>query len=256
MDIKDKYLLEVQNLKEVFYTEKDEVEALKNITFNVKKGEIVSLLGPSGCGKTTILSILSGLLKETDGYFKINDVNKDIGYMFQNDTLFEWRTIEENCFLPLEIKGLENEIYINYVRKLLKDFGLWDFKDKYPKSLSGGMRQRVALIRSLATKPDILLLDEPFSALDYQTKIKLSQDIFNSIKQLNKTAIFVTHNIQEAISLSDKIVMLSKRPTVVKKEIFINFENNKKRNIALITKEEKYNEYFEEVWNEVMSYGN
>ncbi len=218
----NKPLLEITNLKKVFYTEKDEVEALKDISFSVEKGEIVSLLGPSGCGKTTVLSILSGLLNESSGLVKINDANKDIGYMFQKDTLFEWRTIEENCFLPLEIRKSKNSNDFEYVRKLLKDFGLWDFKDKYPSSLSGGMRQRVALIRSLATKPDILLLDEPFSALDYQTKIRLSQDILDSLKKLNKTAIFVTHNISEAVFLSNRVIFMASNPGRILGEIKID----------------------------------
>ncbi len=136
---------------------------------------------------------------------------------------------------------------------MLKDFGLWDFREMYPKELSGGMRQRVALIRSLSTNPDLLLLDEPFSALDYQTKLILYQEVLDGVKSLDKTVVLVTHNIQEAISLSDKIIILSKRPSVVRKEINIDF--GKERNVALITKESKYNQYFEEVWNEVMNNG-
>ncbi len=245
-------LLQVKNIEKKFFTETEEVLAIKKVNFSVDKGSFVSILGPSGCGKTTLLSILSGLSKQTSGEVILSD-NNNIGYMFQKDTLFEWLNILENCYLPLKIKKLLCEENKENVNKLLKDFGLWDFKDMYPKELSGGMRQRVALIRSLATNPDLLLLDEPFSALDYQTKLVLYQEVLDGVKGLDKTVVLVTHNIQEAISLSDKIIILSKRPSIVKKEIKIDF--GKERNVAMITKESKYNTYFEEVWNEVMNNG-
>ncbi len=245
-------LVEVSNLRKSFFTVTDETLVLEDISFNVNKGEFVSILGPSGCGKTTLLSILSGLTKASKGSINIIGENQSVGFMFQQDTLFEWSTILENCYLPIELKKLDDS-YKEDVNKLLKDFGLWEFRNKHPKELSGGMRQRVALIRSLATKPDLLLLDEPFSAVDYQTKMTLSQEVLDSIKKLGKTAILVTHNIQEAVVMSDKVVVLSKRPTVVKKEILIDY--GKERNLPLIPKEEKYSEYFEEVWNEVMGSG-
>ncbi len=247
-----KPLLQVKNIEKKFFTESEEVVAIKKINFNVEKGSFVRILGPSGCGKTTLLSILSGLTKQTSGEVVLND-NNNIGYMFQNDTLFEWLNLMENCYLPLKIKKILNDENKEYVNKLLKDFGLWDFRNMYPKELSGGMRQRVALIRSLGTNPDLLLLDEPFSALDYQTKLVLYQEVLDGVKSLNKTVVLVTHNIQEAISLSDNIVILSKRPSEVRKIINIDF--GKERNVALITKENKYNHYFEEVWKEVMNNG-
>ncbi len=247
-----KILLQVKNLEKKFFTETEEVLAIRNVNFYVDKGSFVSILGPSGCGKTTLLSILSGLSKQTSGDVVLSD-NNNIGYMFQKDTLFEWLTVLDNCYLPLKIKKILFDDNKDYVNKLLRDFGLWDFKDMYPKELSGGMRQRVALIRSLATNPDLLLLDEPFSALDYQTKLVLYQEVLDGVKGLDKTVVLVTHNIQEAISLSDKIIILSKRPSEVKKEINIDF--GKERNVAMITKESKYNIYFEEVWNEVMNNG-
>ncbi len=245
-------LLEVKNIEKKYFTKKCETVSIKDVTFNVNKGEFVSILGPSGCGKTTLLSIISGLLPQTSGEIIINSRNESIGYMFQKDTLLPWRTILENCYLPLEIKKIDDKIYKDNIDNLLLDFGLWDFRNSYPKELSGGMRQRVALIRSLAINPNLIFLDEPFSALDYQTKLKLTQDVRDNIKKLNKTVILVTHDIQEAISLSDKIIILSERPSVVKKELLIDL--GEKRNIALITKEEKYNKYFEEVWKEVMTY--
>ncbi len=249
----NKPFLQVKNLNKKFFSETDETVAIEDVSFCINKGDFVSILGPSGCGKTTLLSILSELLPASSGEIIINGDNQSIGYMFQKDTLFSWRTILENCVLPLEIAKLNTPEYRSNVDKLLQDFGLWEFKDRYPKELSGGMRQRVALIRSLAIKPDLLLLDEPFSALDYQTKLKLSQEIWDSIKRLHKTIILVTHNIQEAISLSDKVIILGNRPSVITKEIIIKFPE--KRNIALITKEENYNSYFEEVWSEVMKSG-
>ncbi len=239
----------VDGVRKSFYTSTDETLVLDNVSFTVNKGEFVSILGPSGCGKTTLLSILSGLTKASSGTVSIVGENQSVGFMFQQDTLFEWRTILENCYLPIELKKLDVS-YKEDVNKLLQDFGLWEFRNKYPKELSGGMRQRVALIRSLATKPDLLLLDEPFSAVDYQTKMTLSQEVLDSLKRLGKTAILVTHNIQEAVTMSDKVIILSKRPTVVKKEVEIDY--GKERVLPLIPKEEKYSAYFEEVWNEVM----
>lgn len=247
-------LVELKNIQKKFFTEQSEILAIDNIDFTVEKGSFVSILGPSGCGKTTLLSILSGLIKQTSGEVVIKDDNKTVGYMFQKDILFEWLTIEENCQLALKIKKILTPENKEYIENLLIGFDLWEFRKMYPKELSGGMRQRAALIRSLATNPDLLLLDEPFSALDYQTKLRLSQEVFDSTKKLKKTVILVTHNIQEAISLSDKIIILSNRPAVVKKEIYIKFENP--RNVALITKEKEYNGYFEEVWNEVMQNAN
>lgn len=252
MEHEDTAILEVKNLQKKFFSEIDETIAIQDVTFTVERGKFVSILGPSGCGKTTLLSIMSGLTKATSGSVTVNGKNKSVGYMFQKDTLFEWRTILENCYLPLEIKDELTSENKDYVERLLKDFGLWEFKNMYPRELSGGMRQRVALIRSLANNPDLLLLDEPFSALDYQTKLTLSQEVLDGVKQLGKTVVLVTHNIQEAISLSDKIIILSKRPSVIKKEIMIEFE--KERNVAMITKEKKYNQYFEEVWSEVMNF--
>lgn len=253
-------ILKVENLQKKFYSEYDEIEAIKNVSFEVYKGDFISILGPSGCGKTTILSILSGVLEKTAGTIEKNSINKNLGYMFQNDTLFEWRTILENCCLPIEIKEKksyhlkEKNQYIENIYELLKHFELWDFKDKYPKDLSGGMRQRVALIRSLAIKPDLLLLDEPFSALDYDIKLKLSKEIFENLKKFEKSAILVTHNIQEAISLSDKIIILSNRPSVVKKIINIDFGDD--RDVSKVSNEPKFKDYYEEVWYEVMNNGN
>ena len=240
-------LLEVKNLKKIFHTEKDDVLALENVSFDVYENEFISLVGPSGCGKSTILSILSGLNKPTDGNIKFSrDIT--VGYMLQSDCLFEWRTILENCLLGLEITGKLTNENKDYVIELLKTYGLYDFKDKYPSSLSGGMRQRVSLIRTLALKPDILLLDEPMSALDSQTRMAIGEDIFNIIKHEGKSVIMVTHDINEAISMSDRILVLSNRPGVVKSIYNINISGNtllKRRSHRL------FSSYYEQIWRDL-----
>lgn len=192
-------ILSVKNLEKSFHDKKTEIKALENICFDVCDKEFISIVGPSGCGKSTILSILSGLEENSGGEFKFNkDVT--IGYMLQDDSLFFWRTILDNCLIGLEVTGKLNKESKDYVIHLLKTYGLGDFMDKYPSSLSGGMRQRVALIRTLAIKPDILLLDEAMSALDYQSRLAISDDIYRIIKSEGKTAIMVTHDIAEAIT--------------------------------------------------------
>ena len=191
-------LLSIKNLSKNYHDKNGEIEALKDITFDVYEEEFISIIGPSGCGKSTILSILSNLEEKSTGDIYKKE-NLTIGYMLQDDCLFFWRTILENCLIGLEITGKLTDENKNYVLNLLKTYGLYEFKDKYPSSLSGGMRQRVALIRTLATKPDILLLDEPMSALDYQSRLSISDDIYNIIKKEKKTAIMVTHDIAEVI---------------------------------------------------------
>lgn len=191
-------LLSINNLKKVYHDNSSEISAIENVSFDVYEKEFVAIVGPSGCGKSTILSILSQLENKSGGEVTFHkDVT--IGYMLQDDCLFFWRTILDNCLVGLEIRGQLNDENKNYVISLLKTYGLYEFKDKYPSSLSGGMRQRVALIRTLALKPDVLLLDEAMSALDYQSRLSISDDIFNIIKKEGKTAIMVTHDIAESI---------------------------------------------------------
>ncbi|MEL0696054.1 ATP-binding cassette domain-containing protein [Clostridioides difficile] len=188
-------IVEVKNINMNFYTKKGELEVLKDVNFNLKEGEILTLLGPSGSGKSTILNILTNLLKPTSGDIKITG---NIGYMFQKDNLLEWRNIMDNITIGLEIQGKKDKKSLDRVESLLKTYGLWDFRSMYPKELSGGMRQRVALIRTLSVNPDILLLDEPFSALDYQTRLLVCDDVYSIIKNENKSTILVTHDIGEA----------------------------------------------------------
>lgn len=191
-------IVDVKNLTKNFYNKDGEIQVLNDINFSLNEGEILTLLGPSGSGKSTILNILTELLKPTSG--KVN-ITGNIGYMFQKDHLLEWRTIMDNILIGLEIQKKKTPEAISRIERLLKTYGLWDFRNMYPKELSGGMRQRVALIRTLAVNPDILLLDEPFSALDYQTRILVSDDVYKIIRNEGKSAILVTHDISEDICI-------------------------------------------------------
>ena len=224
-------VIEVQNLSLTYHSKAGETLALDNISFDIKSGEFVSIVGPSGCGKTTILSILAGLLKPSSGSVLVNGEipktkNSQCGYMFQRDNLLPWRTIEKNVLLGLEIQHKLNIENKSRALALLDKYGLGEFKRKRPDELSGGMRQRVALIRTLALNPSILLLDEPFSALDYQTRLNVCDDVANIIKLEKKTAILVTHDLQEAISMSDRIFVLTKRPATIKAIHKVNFDKN------------------------------
>lgn len=216
-----KTIVEVKNIGMTYHTFNGETEALRNIDFSVYEGEIVSIVGPSGCGKSTLLSIIAGLIKPSAGEVLVNEnkvtgPTKDIGYMFQRDHLLEWRTILQNVLLGLEIRGKVEEQSVKTAEKLLEIYGLRDFKNNYPRQLSGGMRQRAALIRTLIVEPNLLLLDEPFSALDYQTRLAISDEVGIILKKEKKTALLVTHDIAEAISLSDRIIVLTNRPANIK----------------------------------------
>ena len=200
-------ILKVKGLRKSYHDRKSEMLALEDINLEVHEKEFISIVGPSGCGKSTILSILSLLEDKSSGEVELKN-NATIGYMLQDDSLFSWRTILENCLIGLEVTGKLNEDSKNYVLELLKTYGLYEFKDKYPSSLSGGMRQRVALIRTLAIKPDILLLDEPMSALDYQSRLAISDDIYRIIKNEGKTAIMVTHDIDIVSSMKKRTILL------------------------------------------------
>jgi len=240
-----------------YHTTKGETEALKDINFSVYRGDFISIVGPSGCGKSTVLNIIAGLLTPSKGEVlidnkKLNESSLKIGYMLQKDHLFNWLTVLDNVFLGLKIQNTLTKENKEKVEKLLKNYNLWDFKNHFPSQLSGGMRQRVALIRTLAVNPSILLLDEPFSALDYQSRLKASDDIFKIIKQENKTAIMVTHDISEAISMSTKIVVFSKRPAIIKKEIPVDLSS--KYNSPIKSREDsKFRVYFNDIWKEIDS---
>ncbi len=214
-------LINIQNLSKSYYSLKEETKVLDNISFTLNENDHLGIIGPSGCGKSSILNILSLLDKEYTGNVKYKKDIK-IGYMFQNDLLFEHLTIFENCILGLKIKKILNNDSIKYVNYLLKKYNLYKFRDNYPSELSGGMKQRVALIRTLAIKPDVLLLDEPFSALDYQTRINVRNDVINIINEEKKSFIIVTHDIEEALTLCNKIIVLSKLPAKIKNMYDIN----------------------------------
>lgn len=250
-----KELLKIDNVSKIYQARNGEIEALKDINFSVNAREFVSIIGPSGCGKSTLLSIIAGLEEKTSGKIYIDGeeslkLSSKIGYMLQKDSLLEWRSIYKNVLLGLEIRKINTSENREYAEKLLKKYHLYEFKDKYPSQLSGGMRQRVALIRTLAVKPKILLLDEAFSAIDYQTRLMVTKDIYGIIKNENVTTLMVTHDISEAISMSDRIVVLTSRPATVKRIHTIAFEMENK-NPLNVRESPKFSKYFDSIWKEL-----
>ena len=242
-------ILEIKNLKKNYNTIDGEIEAIKDISFNVEENEILGIVGSSGCGKSTLLSILTNLEIKTDGEIIFNCNKNKIGYMMQSDALFPWLTILDNALLGLKINNELTKENIEYTKNLLETYGLKEFIYKYPNSLSGGMKQRVALIRTLATKPDILLLDEPFSALDFQTRLSVSEDVFNIIKNENKTTIIISHDIGEVVSLCNRVIVLTKRPATIKNIYTINLEqqSSPKEN----RKDKKFYTYYDIIWKDL-----
>lgn len=242
-------ILEIKNLSKTYYNKNKLVQAIEELSFDVYEGEFLAIVGPSGCGKSTLLSIIAKLDEKSSGEIKYKKKDFIIGYMLQEDALFDWLTIKENACLGLKIMKKYTKKNIEYVDELLRQYGLDAFKEKYPYELSGGMKQRVALIRTLAIKPDLLLLDEPFSALDYQTRIAVSEDVYKIIKNEKKTVIIVTHDLSEAISLADRVMIMSKRPSRIKKIYKLNFIKNysplEKRNT------EEFNKYYMNIWEEL-----
>lgn len=249
--------LALRGIHHTYFSKTSATTALNDISLDVREGEFVSFLGPSGCGKTTLLSIISGLIEPTEGSITlegkpVKDAADKLGYMLQQDYLFPWKTIRENIFLGLKINGTLNEVKKQEILSLLGQMEMGNVESLYPKQLSGGMRQRVALVRTLATEPKLLLLDEPFSALDYQTKLKLEDLVANTFKAFGKTAILVTHDIGEAIAMSDRIFLLSPRPGKLHQTFTIPGELRslspfEARNHPL------YNELFQTIWKELES---
>ena len=242
-------LLEINNISKTFNTLNGEINAIKSISFDVNNEDFIAIVGSSGCGKSTLLNIISGLLEKTNGTIKFYKENPIIGYMLQEDALLPYLNILDNATLGLSLKKIKTKENIEYTKRLLETYGLKDFIHKYPKELSGGMKQRVALIRTLAIKPDILLLDEPFSALDYQSRLSVSEDVYNIIKKEKKTVIMITHDVAEAISLSDKIIVLSKRPSIVKKIYDIKMENKSTPINNRTCKE--FSDYYDKIWRDL-----
>ena len=241
-------ILEIKNLNKKYYSMKQELVAIKDISFSVEGGEYLAIVGPSGCGKSTLLNIIGNIDTKNGGEVILEgDIN--IGYMLQEDSLFPWLTILDNCLIGLKVHGEVSEDKIDYVKNLLNIYGLKDFMNSYPTSLSGGMRQRVALIRTLAMKPDILLLDEPFSALDYQTRLAVSDDVYRIIKDTGKTVIMITHDIAEAISMADRVIVLTGRPSMIKK--IYKIEMDGKSTPINNRKCKEFSEYYDMIWKEI-----
>jgi len=235
-----KKILELKNISKKYFTTEEEINAIDNISLDIYEKDFIAIVGPSGCGKSTLLSIINNQENKTSGI--ISSYNKSIGYMLQEDCLFDWLNILDNCLLGLKIKKKLTEENKKYVFYLLEKYGLKDFIYQFPKSLSGGMRQRVALIRTLSLKPDILLMDEPFSALDSKTRLEISNDVYKILKHENKTLILVTHSISEALLMCNRIIILSNRPSTIKKEYNIHYKID---NLL----EKKYTEEFNNYYN-------
>lgn len=239
-------ILTLKNISKTYYTKEKETLAINNISLEIPNNKIIAIVGPSGCGKSTLLNIIGSLEEKTKGEIIFSHKDIKISYMFQNDCLFPWLTILNNCLLGLKIQHkITNKDKENTI-KLLEKYGLKDFINSYPNNLSGGMRQRVALIRTLAINPDILLLDEPFSSLDFDTRLLVADDVYKIIKKEKKTAIIITHDIEEAISIADTVIVLSKRPATIKKIININLTNASSPIHNRTCKE--FQQYYQEIW--------
>lgn len=242
----NKKILEIKNLSKTYYTKEKEILAIDNISFPLEEESITAIIGPSGCGKSTLLNIIGSLENKTKGEIIFNKKTPRIGYMFQNDCLFPWLNVLDNCLIGLKIKKELTKEKKEEVISLLKNYGLKDFIYSYPTNLSGGMKQRVALIRTLATNPDILLLDEPFSALDFETRLRVSDDVYKIIKKEKKTTIIITHDIEEAIAFSEQVIVLSKRPTKIKK--IYNIKLNDTFGPIQNRMAKNFQQYYQKIW--------
>jgi NitT/TauT family transport system ATP-binding protein len=251
-------VVQLSNVRQLYFSDEGEIEAIHDISLAVHEGEFVSIVGQSGCGKSTLLSIVAGLITPTSGDVRVKNIpvqgpSRRTGYMLQQDTLFEWRTIFDNVMLGPEIQGLDREQSRSRAQDLLDRYGLADFKRKFPRQLSGGMRQRAALARTMCTEPEILLLDEPFSALDYQTRLAMSDEIGMILRKEGRTVIMVTHDISEAIAMSDRVVVLSARPGRIRSEHRIMFPSaGKTRPTPLASRDTpEFARYFQTIWQEL-----
>lgn len=254
--------LEISDLNYSYHTKAGETKALSGIDLNVRKGEFLAIVGPSGCGKSTLLNLVAGLLPVKEGSItlegtSVQEHRDKIGYMLQKDHLLPWRTTEENISLGLEINKMQTKEKLELMEHLLKQYGLYEFRKVKPGELSGGMRQRAALIRTLVMEPELLLLDEPFSALDYQTRLSVADDIYEILKKEGKTAILITHDIAEAISMSERIIVLTRRPGRIKKEVQINLTMKEGRKPAKPSEARgaaEFAAYYQEIWKELMDH--
>ena len=254
--------LEISGLDYSYHTKAGETNALSGIDLSVKKGEFLAIVGPSGCGKSTLLNLIAGLLPLREGSITIEGTpvqeHRDkIGYMLQKDHLLPWRTTEENICLGLEINQCKTKEKLALVEKMLKQYGLYEFRNVKPSELSGGMKQRAALIRTLVMEPELLLLDEPFSALDYQTRLSVADDITTILKKEGKTAVLITHDIAEAISMSERIIVLTKRPGRIKKEVKIKLtmeDGSAPSKPSEGRSAREFASYYQKIWKELMDY--
>lgn len=249
-------IVKFENISMTYHTQDKEIPALNNLNLSIYNEEILGVVGPSGCGKSTLLSLVAGLIRPSKGKIVVNHNEvtsplKNIGYMFQKDQLLDWRNILDNVILGLELQNKVNEESLEEARELLTSYGLGDFLNSHPKQLSGGMRQRVALIRTLLLKPDILLLDEPFSALDYQTRLAISDEVGLVLREKKKTAILVTHDISEAISLCDRVAIMTPRPGSIKDIIEINLTCNDAPTPIKLREAPEFKIYFNKIWKEL-----
>lgn len=243
-------LLELQDVSYAYHSRNGETFALTNLSFQVFRGEFIAVVGPSGCGKSTLLSLISGLLTPDEGNILVAGGDAHIGYMLQKDHLFEWRTVWQNVILGLEIQHKCNEKTLSHVEQMLSDYGLLPFRDARPSELSGGMRQRAALIRTLALDPELLLLDEPFSALDFQTRLGVCDDVAAILRREKKTAILVTHDLSEAVSMADRILVLSNRPAHIRRILKLSFAEP---NLTPLERRSapEFRDYFNLLWKEL-----
>lgn len=248
--------IQIQGVSKSFVSATGEdIQVLAEVSMQIKKQEFFSIVGPSGCGKSTIFNIIAGLLKPTNGKVivcgeEIDQTTGHVGYMMQKDLLLPWRSILDNVTLGLEVKGMSKKDRSDIAMDYLDRYGLASFAEAYPSTLSGGMRQRVALIRTLVTQPDIILLDEPFSALDYQTRLILEDEILSILKSEGKTGVLITHDIEEAIAISDRIAVMSKRPTTVKQVYDIGLASQYGSALKARS-DQKFKQYFESIWSEL-----
>ena len=251
-------ILQVEHLRQAYQSKSGEVVALQDVHFSMERGDFFSVVGPSGCGKSTLLSIIAGMLSATGGRVlvageEVTAPSPHIGYMLQQDNLLEWRTIRQNVYLGLEIRHSLTPETRRRADALLETYGLSAFADSHPSQLSGGMRQRVALIRTLAINPDILLLDEAFSALDYQTRLEVTEDVYRIIRQERVTALMVTHDIPEAISMGDEVLILSARPATIRQRLPIRFDMERRTPLSCRNRPE-FSRYFDHIWKELGMY--
>lgn len=248
--------IRVENVTFTYLTRDGETTALNDLSLTLRNGEFCSIVGPSGCGKSTLLALISGLSRPTEGRVYLDDVpierpSRKIGFLLQKDHLFEWRSVLENACLGMEILGVDPATARSRAHSLLNMYGLGGFQDNYPRQLSGGMRQRLALIRTLATDPEILLLDEPFSALDYQTKLVMQREVHGIIRSNNKSALLVTHDIEEAIAMSDRVVVLSGRPAKVRQIYEIELSVSGSRTPMTSRDAHEFRDYCKSIWRDL-----